>query len=263
MAALVNIAIFRYVVPKVEPDVSVAVGRLLGVDVASQLHPSTTVDRNAFLAQFAYTAEVNAVLKWHEFSLRHLFNGLAKLDHPTPGTSLSSSSSKADALITLTSWIKFLNALGIIGTDVSDRDATLCFVWSRMAVVDNRTARGSLKETHLPFEGFCEALCRLAALKALPTDGEIQEAGQYHAGTYLKWLALEDAGAYEALLSERGGSFGQPARPIQPIDRMVAHVVEMVLYEIELQTGSDGSGNLELTQSEIAKWKALHFRTAK
>ena len=43
----------------------------------------------------------------------------------------------------------------------------------RMLVVDGQKVRGHLKETHLPLEGFFEALTRVAVLKALPTQAEI------------------------------------------------------------------------------------------
>ena len=55
-------------------------------------------------------------------------------------------------------------------------DALLCFAWSRMLVIDGWTDRGHAKESCLPFEGFLEALCRVSALMALPTDAEVNES---------------------------------------------------------------------------------------
>jgi hypothetical protein len=55
-------------------------------------------------------------------------------------------------------------------------DALLCFAWSRMLVIDGWTGRGHAKESNLPFEGFLEALCRVSALMALPTDAEVNES---------------------------------------------------------------------------------------
>jgi hypothetical protein len=58
-----------------------------------------------------------------------------------------------------------LRALGLIDADFSEANATLCFAWSRTAVVDDATPKGHLRETHLTREGFFEALCRVAVLK--------------------------------------------------------------------------------------------------
>ena len=45
-----------------------------------------------------------------------------------------------------------------------------------MLVIDGWTDRGHAKESCLPFEGFLEALCRVSALMALPTDAEVNES---------------------------------------------------------------------------------------
>ena len=60
--------------------------------------------------------------------------------------------------------------------DLSERDALRCFSWSRMAVEDYQSHKGHHKNTVLPFEGFLEALCRVAAQKALATDEEVLRA---------------------------------------------------------------------------------------
>ena len=51
---------------------------------------------------------------------------------------------------------------------------------------------GRIKETHLPFEGFMEALVRLSGLKALPTDAEIQAAECTTAAEYIAKLRADD-----------------------------------------------------------------------
>jgi hypothetical protein len=42
-------------------------------------------------------------------------------------------------------WLALLDALKLIGTDVTDRHAVLCFAWSRMCVIDGRTKGGYLR----------------------------------------------------------------------------------------------------------------------
>ena len=52
----------------------------------------------------------------------------------------------------------------------NDANATI------MCVIDAQSIVGRIKEMHLPFEGFLEAVCRVAAIKALPTDTEVEAA---------------------------------------------------------------------------------------
>lgn len=116
-----------------------------------------------------------------------------------------------------------LKALNFIDVDLTERDATLTFSWSRMLYIDEAAPRGleptpqaiscamqttlvntvwgsmrlgrrtaldarlsdpcqdnpksRTKWTHLSFEDFLEAICRLSQLKGLPTDAEIHAAG--------------------------------------------------------------------------------------
>ena len=54
-------------------------------------------------------------------------------------------------LLSFRIWKTFLRALGFIGVDVTERDATLCFMWSVMAVIDNNTHR--IHQKDLPSKG--------------------------------------------------------------------------------------------------------------
>ena len=104
-------------------------------------------------------------------------------------------------------WKTFLRALGFIGVDVTERDATLCFMWSVMAVIDNSTRTGSIKEKNCP-EGFLEALCRIATLKSLPYDSEIDQVGCADAGTYMSWFRRTDFAAYTKMVKDRACEWG-------------------------------------------------------
>jgi hypothetical protein len=80
-------------------------------------------------------------------------------------------------------------------------------------VDDPNTERGRRMEQWLPFEGFLEALCRVAMLKALPTMPEVVGAGFSDAGQWLYHLRMADEEAYERLLNERSMACAQTSPP--------------------------------------------------
>lgn len=138
------------------------------------------------------------------------------------------------------------------GADASDRDATMCFMWSVMCVANNQRLRGWQKERHLPFEGFLEAICRLAMLKGLPTDDEIRAARCSDAGTYMAMLLKKDEARFFQLQKERACAFGD-VPTTQPVARCIEHVLFIIIRKVE---GSDdgGGGSVQLTERECLEW---------
>ena len=94
------------------------------VACAGCVAPQTFADYNSFRG-IAYAPAVNQVLAQHEASLRNVFTVAA-------GGGSSGAGSK---LLGLHEWRRLLKGLGLIGRDVTERDATLCFCCSRMAVI--------------------------------------------------------------------------------------------------------------------------------
>ena len=92
------------------------------------------------------------------------------------------------------------------------REGTLCFVWSRMRVVDEKSAHGKARLTQLAFEDMLEGFVRVATMKALPTDAEVAEAGKPDAGEFLIHLRAQPA-VYDAFLEARDASSRWNAPP--------------------------------------------------
>eukprot|EP00325_Prymnesiales_sp_UTEX-LB-985_P017447 CAMPEP_0174751002 /NCGR_PEP_ID=MMETSP1094-20130205/98971_1 /TAXON_ID=156173 /ORGANISM="Chrysochromulina brevifilum, Strain UTEX LB 985" /LENGTH=213 /DNA_ID=CAMNT_0015956429 /DNA_START=56 /DNA_END=697 /DNA_ORIENTATION=+ len=202
-----------------------------------------TVDPDVFRRTCAYTYDVSKTLLRHKQTLRLIFDELDKMSHTT------------GALITLPVWRAFLRGLNFVGDDVSERDAKLCFVWSIMCVIDGQTADGFLKETCLPFEGFLEALCRLATLKAFPTDEEIEAAGDSDAGLYMSRLKNEQEDQYETMLTERAGRWGDiPGN--QPMHRCIHHMLMMIIRRVEDSevNGHNTTSDLKISPKEFRQW---------
>lgn len=130
-----------------------------------------------------------------------------------------------------------------------------------MCVANNQNDAGQLKETCLPFEGLLEALCRLAALKALPTDAEIAVSARTHghevdAGAYMFKLQATDSHGYQRLLKERAGRWGS-VQVLQPFERCVNHLLAIVIRRID-----DRPGKLELSKTAFSRWAAQNMRSA-
>ena len=159
--------------------------------------------------------------------------------------------------------MELLKALELIREDVSVRDAKLCFSLSRMAVIDGRTAKGKLKETNLPFEGFMEALCRLSVVKALPTDEELARLQCPDAGVFMQRLLSSDFDDQtmdefdpNVFFAERGADWGETPR--QPMHRCLSHTIACIIRAVEAE--SRGEDDLQITRKEAQLWAKDHLK---
>jgi len=206
LVALVKIAVNRFVLTKEMDDVSQAVDRLLGVVITSRLSAEVVLEPDAFRRGYAYSEPVCAALRRNEPLLRHAF-GFLLAHGKKEGTQLPGLYGHPP-VISLETWMSGLAALELIGDDLSSRDALRCFGWSRMAVTDYMSQQGNWKDSVLPFEGFMEACCRMAALKALPSTVQIQKSGADNAGEHLAKLRDGDGPAYSAFLCAQRHAWG-------------------------------------------------------
>lgn len=246
MACLVHLAINKYVVTREVADVSDALYKLLRHDIQATKKIVET-DGNTFRDRYCYTEGVDKVLRAHEPSLRVLFTAIAG------GGGLS----KEASLLSLQEYLLFVREVGLIRADLSERDARLSFSWSRMVVVNPASSSGQRNDCNLPFEGFLEALCRLATLKALPIDDEIAAAPDNvrDAGSFMQALE-ENESSYNRFLNARNQKWG--GEPRQPIERCVDHLIAVIIRGIERETM--GQDDLSLKEAEMRQWcKRHHF----
>jgi len=243
LVALVHIAVFRYMSSKKLSDVSEALERLLRYDIAPLLDPCIfgTTLTNAYRERCCYTREVDATLRRHEPSLRELFKASCRPD--------AAAGREKTELMSFDEFKALMRGLSILADgDVSERQVSMCFSWSRMAVIDSTSDKGRLKETHLPFEGFLEALCRLGGMAALPTDDEISAAGCSDAGASLNYLRAQDENQYKQLKAERAAEWG--SSPKQPLSRCVDHLCAVMIRKAEAGGGAQSSKDLQLSTKE-------------
>jgi len=246
--SLVKIAITKYVISGELADVSEALERLLSNDVYAHVGNALT-DPNHFRVNTCYTEPVTRALGVHERSLRLLFGCLCE-------------STRMKNLISIDVWIGFLKGLEFIGYDLALRDAVLCFAWSRMIVVDGNTVRGHMKETHVPVEGFFEALVRLTVLKALPTTDEVAEACFTDAAGYVLNLQESDPEGYVAFLKSKANhaEWGE-AMTGEPVHVRLDHMCRLMIGTMEAQIGrkpNERDGNL--SEKEVKQWMKTAFK---
>lgn len=277
LTALVHIAINKYIRTSRTVDCSDAVQMLLRNDIQGRIDSTVYHEANIFRATYCYTEAVSLVLAKYEPSLRRLFLGVSATD----AANMATAGQRMQAtLMSFHEWRLLLRQCNLQGIDLSERDGKLCFAWARMCVKDSSTEIGKVRESNLPvrcqvsdpgnlcetplpqyaypeaadppgsasqFEGFLEAICRLAVLKALPTDVEIEMADQTDAGTYLLNLKENDESAWNELLSSRCAPW--PGTPSQPMHQCVEHMISIIIRTIEHQTR--GLNDMGLTQKEV------------
>jgi len=244
------LCINKYVLTGEIADVSDALKRLLEVDIQSRANPAMFVDGNVFRRAHCYMEDPSMALMRNRASLQNLFDGLSAGEGAI---------GIEGSLLSLAEWKTFMRGLGMISVDVTERETTLCFAWSRMVVADARTRDGNRKESNLPFEGFLEALVRLSALKALPTDEEIEAAQVANAAEFMHKLQLEDpvvvvsAGGltYHDFLEKHAAEWG--GEPRQPIARCLEHLVIIIFDTIEQATSGGGADGV-LSVKEVRQW---------
>jgi len=217
--AVVQLAIHRFVLPGELSNVSEAVDRLLGTVITSRANALFAAEPNAFRRGHAYSETITAALRRNEATLARCFGSIAQLGNQLCGKLTAKVSGQT--VIWFAGWVPALKALEIIGDDLSERSAVLCFAYSRMAVADYMSAKGHAKEQALPFEGFLEVCCRFAYLKALPTEADLiaHKSHTMSAGRYLASLADNDHPRYVRLLSERRRPWA--SEPPQDLPRCV------------------------------------------
>jgi len=103
-----------------------------------------------------------------------------------------------------------------------------------------------------------EALVRVSALKALPTDEEIAEAECSDAHLFFSKLRKDDEDRYNEMMRDRKTMWGDTPTA-QPVGRCVHHLIVIIIKTME--EGSAGADNLELTDREVANWISRHMLT--
>ena len=216
---LLRVAVAKYVLEGEMSDASDALHHFLRFDIVARIGDEKLQMPDDFRRRHAYTEPVCEELERSHGWLRRCFE---------LGTSLNlNRGAPPRSSLILEQWLELCHLLDVVGPDLGEREAVLCFSWSRMAVIDASSMRGRHKEGSLPFEGFVEALCRAAALKVLPTDADIAQRRVRDAADCIGLMRqeyMEGVSKYDLLMSKCRVPWGCIARPPQPMARRIVHL---------------------------------------
>ena len=280
--ALVKTAIERFIRSKETSDVSDALERLFSEFILPALeqplpcHVEPKLPQpDTFRVAVCYPQAMSEALGGGAPSLRVMFAGLAKITFETArstGVKLPKLAEnktiqrdgakwiKVHGIISYVFWKRFVEAL--FPTSIDLRKTALCFLHSAMAVMDGNTEEGRIKETHLPFEGFLEAIVRLATTLPLPTDEQLAASEIRYAGPFMDAIDSDDAlsteirvdyarSAAAAHACEWGGV--PDAMLAGNMPRRVTHLVDVIVRRVQNSKNADVPLT-SLTRREFRLW---------
>ena len=307
LQCLVRLAVLKYVQPKLMADVSEAFERLLCEDIEPRLEAVTLQHPNEFRETYCYKREVDQTLKRHEPTLRALFGAISRVGRTASLRSLGPlltlgdwkqvwaqalavhraamsqfcsspllSSDRCSSLTlpppsppSLPTPSQLMKCLGIIDADLTERECNLCFVASRMAVIDGETDRGKMKEAMVPFEGFCECLVRISVLKALPIAEELLQAASVmstpcdDAGQFFHHMRANEPDKLKLFIEGNATAWGRSPR--QPVQDCLHGLLCLMIRSIETMVSSEKGGkgfadDLRITGEEMLSWTEQYWQ---
>ena len=255
---LVHISVRRWVRPRKQgtppllTDVAEALRTLLVEHLPPRLNAAALQVSNEFRLAYLYLPETDATLAYHLHTLQSLFVVYADMEHAHTGSGALASAT----LLSFDEWLLFCHHLELIDYDFTMREATLCFTWSKLRVANESDPKARRRMTNLRFEDFMEAIVRIATMKCVPTDAEVEAGGFDDGGQML--LALRSSPAEDrAFRASRPAEWNMPLR--QPIWRCVHHLIAFMARVVAQRVhGSTSTGALkpELSRREVAAFKA-------
>ena len=237
---LVRVAINRQILDGDEEDVSTAVMKLCE-HLEQRLVSAAKQSADDFRVQYCYVEKVSLMLAKHKRSLRAVFDVYADY---------SNLKDPKDKLLCFNDWMLLLKHLLFFDEAFQQREGAMCFVFSRLRVIDEESKRGKTRIHHLTFEDFCEAVVRLATMKALPTTAELLLLGANDCGTFLTELRANPQG-YNAFVEARERAWGDKLR--QPIERCVEHLINLLIRTVESAT--TGFADCKLSKATLMRFR--------
>ncbi|KAL1515733.1 hypothetical protein AB1Y20_002349 [Prymnesium parvum] len=207
---------------------------------------------NNFRSTYCYIPNMDPIIRRHMVTLQSIFRRYSDGDQKHELMSNSA--------LSIGEWLSFLEDLGLAGVEargaknVSDTEAKLIFLWSRIRASTSSSITTYVRLRHLYWEDFLEAMVRLAAILALPTDMEIEHSEAADAGEFLLSLRANSETEYMRFVQKTKGSFFQ--EPRQKIWRCFDHMMMLLVRTIEGNTSRQKYGEADnvVTEKEASQF---------
>ena len=143
--------------------------------IIPRLGMEVLLSSNEFRRNEMYTKDTESVIESEFQLLRRMFCSVAGSEVAPKLTATGGSTADRPYLMTINEWMILLNDLSFLDSDFTRREAILCFIWSKMTVVDDFVC--SERAVSLTFVEFLECMCRCSSMKTIPTNQELDDAG--------------------------------------------------------------------------------------
>ena len=225
-------------------DVSECIDKLFVDCLEPGLPKEARLDPDHFRRDRLYREDVDNVLKAHAKPLRMVYD-IYSMINPIGGK----------PRLGLEEWYKLLSDCGLLGGDVTTREARLAFFHSKMVVADEVKNRS--KVMFLSWVTFLEALCRIIDFSSVPTDQDLKAVGLGPLASadrgpedimyYEDKLSKADADTQARLRAPRpSAEFGAPKT--RPLHAKVERMIWLMLGRLSILN----KGNLVLGAKRVS-----------
>ncbi|KAG1678758.1 hypothetical protein FOA52_012798 [Chlamydomonas sp. UWO 241] len=190
LEALCRAGLAKYGKGVATDDVALAVRMLLEENVVPNLPASAACVPNEFREQRLYTEEVDMLFKRHAVLLKAIYSRYRL--KPSGG-------GLRTKVMRLEGWNMMLSDAKLIDSQLTLTDGTLAFLWSRMMTIDE--IKDYQKYSSFSFIDMLEGLGRIADMKSLPLESELEAAGY---NNVMEWAI--DKERMEGVTSGVGGN---------------------------------------------------------
>ncbi|KAL3920313.1 MAG: hypothetical protein SGPRY_005296 [Prymnesium sp.] len=217
-----------------------ALERLLEQNVLPGMSAAALQNSNDFRRENCYVPAVDAELRAQEINLRAIFAAY------TSKSSTPNTSSQIPRLMDYAQFLEFLSTIRFFSNDLSVREATLIFVWSRMRVIPQEDDMSEIRNSQMTFFDFLEAMVRVSMCKSLPLEERFEDLPSVDVHAFMvnvqvrSFLFLTTArGDWDKFVATHSVKPGIP--PLQPVQRCLKLMMSLIVSTIRTVTSSPGA----------------------
>ena len=196
-------------------------------------------NHNVFRNEQLYCEEVDVTLRKYQQLLRRIFERFCK---PKMEATAPRTGGRGPKVMLLAEWSKFMEWAGLLGEDLPVRSARLYFSVSKMRWSDE--VKDRFKLTTMDFLDFCEGLARIANVKDVALDAELEFVGASGVVELEQLRRTGDAGQLAAIDECRQKHAGDAP---EPLHKKLRKMLELMFWSVDQRYG-DGDGLLELRE---------------